>query len=324
MIAANERPIKKWASEYQEWASLFSGKLFAMIAAYSDETGTGGIPKSGKEPAPGVYGFLATPEYWEQFRLKWKAMLDTHGAPYFHFCELNPEFQRQNPDNVFSKWDDERKDNFIHDMAFVAGSGPIAFGGNAPQKQRENAQIAYGEAFDNFFADFTGQMNVHFPSEKETTTFFFANNEDDSWRNILDSKIKLAWQRDARIAKEYRMIDPYNSTDGRGMPCQAADLLAFVNRQNISTIYDEGLKHCRILDIIIGRKAVTEGALEPLRNMEDGEFYDLIQDMRQAKKKFDGARQRIGSKKAIFYPAKEHPYIRELHLKWAAFQIALK
>jgi hypothetical protein len=70
-----------------------------MIAVYADETGTGGIPKSGKEPAPGIYGYLVTPEHWEQFRLRWKATLDKHAAPYFHFCELNRDFQNQNPGN---------------------------------------------------------------------------------------------------------------------------------------------------------------------------------------------------------------------------------
>ncbi|HEV7924001.1 MAG TPA: hypothetical protein VGR14_01515 [Verrucomicrobiae bacterium] len=294
-----------------------------MIAVYADETGTGGIPKSGKEPAPGVYGYLATPEYWDQFRLKWQAMLDNHGAPYFHFRELNPDFQKQNPDNYFSKWDEERKDNFIHDMAFLAGSGPIPFGGNAPQKRRKNAQMAYEEAFDCFFSDFTTQMDVHFQSEKELASFFFAKNDNEKWLCVLNAKIKIAWQRDNRIAKEYIMLDPQNSEHGRGIPCQAADMLAFVHRQNISTIYDEGLKHCRILDIIVGRKAITVGALEPLRSMEDGEFYDLIQDMRRAKKGYDTKRKRLGLQKKTFYPALEHPFIRELHLKWHAMQSAL-
>ncbi len=105
------------------------------------------------------------------------------------------------------------------------------------------------------------------------------------------------------------------------MPCQAADLLAYVHRQNISTIYDNGINHCRILDIIVGRKGLLVGALEPLRTMSDSDFYELVQDMRKTKKKFEEQRQGLGSKKPIFYPAKEHPYIRELHRKWTAFQM---
>ncbi len=93
-------------------------------------------------------------------------MLDNHGATYFHFCELNPDFQKKNPDNPFSKWDNEQKDNFIYDMAFVTGCGPIPFGGNAPQKQRKNANMAYQEAFDGFFEDFSSQMDTHFQGEK--------------------------------------------------------------------------------------------------------------------------------------------------------------
>ena len=111
-IASDETSIK-------EWATLFSGKLFAMLVVYADESGTGGIPKSGKEPAPGVYGYLATPEIWEQFRIAWKSTLKNHDAEYFHFRELDPNFQKKNPENPFSKWDNDRKDDFIYDMAFM-------------------------------------------------------------------------------------------------------------------------------------------------------------------------------------------------------------
>ena len=47
-----------------------------MLEVYADETGTGGVPKSGKEPAPGLYGFLATVEMWGRFRKEWRSALD--------------------------------------------------------------------------------------------------------------------------------------------------------------------------------------------------------------------------------------------------------
>jgi hypothetical protein len=36
------------------------------------------LQKSKKEPAPGVYGYLATSEMWEIFKKDWKAMLDQY------------------------------------------------------------------------------------------------------------------------------------------------------------------------------------------------------------------------------------------------------
>jgi hypothetical protein len=97
---------------YREWASLFSGKLFAMIVVYADESGTGGIPKSGKEPAPTICGFLATPEMWDKFRLDWKSALNDHKAPYFHFRELDRN-EWKNKKSRFHGWDDARVDDFI-------------------------------------------------------------------------------------------------------------------------------------------------------------------------------------------------------------------
>jgi hypothetical protein len=291
-----------------------------MLEVYADETGTGGIPKTGEEPAPGVYGFLATPVEWDKFRLRWTAMLQNHGAKYFHFRELDRSFQKQNPDNPFSSWDDSRKDNFIYDMAFVAGSGPIPFGGNAPQKKHRTAKEAYEKAFDGFFADFASQMDTHFPNETEKVSFFFDNNDADNWIAILNKKLKEAIHRDNRIADEYT---PMNPKTERGIPCQAADLLAYVHRQNISPIFDNGRPSpFRILDLVVGRKTfnMARHPLQPLATMKDTEWYDLVQDMRKCKRQFDASRKRLGLPKQQYYPAREHPRIREIYQKWIAFR----
>jgi hypothetical protein len=61
-----------------------------MIVVYADETGTQGLKKGGKEPAPGVYGFLANLKTWNGFRRVWSKALQEYGVNYFHFRELNP------------------------------------------------------------------------------------------------------------------------------------------------------------------------------------------------------------------------------------------
>src|SRR5580658_4464968 len=169
MIAADKL---KSETSFREWFSLFSGKYFAMIVAYADESGTGGIPKSGKEPAPTICGLLATPETWETFRVSWKHVLSKHGADYFHFRELN-KTERVKPGTHYYGWDDHKVDDFIYDMAIVAGSGPIPFGGNASVKReygnnptKENLQERYRATFEQFFDDFGNQMNNHFSGEK--------------------------------------------------------------------------------------------------------------------------------------------------------------
>jgi|ERR1035441_46905 hypothetical protein len=269
-------------SSIREWASLFSRKYFAMIVVYADETGTSDIPKSGKEPAPGVYGFLATPDDWEIFRKQWRAMLAKHKACYFHFREAT-RAGRQDPKSHYHGWSDDEADDFIHDMAYVASLGPIPFGGGVAQKRFDSQEEAYESAFEIFFGDFTEQMDKHFPNEKEQVSFFFSRNRNKDWISILDRQIETAWNRDNRIAKEYTPIDDKTY---RGMPCQAADLFAFVNRQNLESCFDaDKYFNQRILDLIVGRKGfVGIHPFSPLSNMTDDKWYALIQDMRKRKK----------------------------------------
>lgn len=299
-------------SSFREWASLFSGKYFAMIACYADETGTGGIPKAGKEPAPGFYGFLATPADWEDFRLNWDSMLKKHDAPYFHFRELDPNFQKKNPGNHFSTWNKDRKDDFIYDMAFVASSKPIPFGGNAAQKRLKNANEAYENSIEMFFGDFSLVMDRHFPNEKSQVSFFFSDHEIDDWLLILNKKIKEARLRDRRIAGEYTPIEPKSE---RGMPCQAADLLAFVNRQNMETVYDKDRYiPQRILDVIVARQGFPDWhPFAAIKKMGESDWKNLIAELRGRKKQFDLKHELLGTKpKPQFYPIQEHPYFTHL------------
>jgi hypothetical protein len=238
MIAFHERSMSKRDSEFQEWASLFSGKLFAMLVVYADETGTHGLKKGGKEPAPGVYGFIATPQYWEGFRHTWLAALAKHNAPYFHFRELNKS-ERSKPGNPYYGWDDDMADDFIYDMALVASEKAVPFGGNGSIKriQGENAR-SYGKTykivFQNFFIDFDSALKQHFPSHKGNVSFFFDDNQNEEWIKILNATIKAAQKRSSSIGT-YAFV---KRKDDRGIPCQAADLFAYVNRQNTETIYE--------------------------------------------------------------------------------------
>jgi hypothetical protein len=233
---------------FREWASLFSGKYFAMIVVYADETGTGGIPKSGKEPAPGVCGYLATPEMWEQFRILWQSTLEKNEADYFHFRELDKSERLKDGTHYFG-WDDFEVDDFIYDMAFTVSCCPIIpFGGNAAVKMvhgdnptPRDLDETYHRTFSTFFVDFGLQMNQHFPNEKEKVTFFFSDIDNESWISILNRRIKSAQKADKRIA-EYAFIDPKS---GRG----------------IRKVFDCACQCCRKLNFIFHAPKLTQKGL---------------------------------------------------------------
>ncbi len=306
-------------SSFREWASLFSGRLFAMIACYADESGTGGIPKSGKEPAPSVCGYLATPETWDQFRIEWKSTVKKHGAEYFHFRELDPNFQKKNPENPFSKWDNDRKDDFIYDMAFMLSCWPIIpIGGNASVKmvhgtnpEKEDLNETYNRAFNAFFECFNISMNKHFPKENGKVSFFFDENENDEWIAILNKVIKQKRKNDSRIG-EYTSIE---SESERGIPCQAADLLAALNRQNVEVVYEnQAWVPQRILDITLARQRFPDWhPFSEIKKMSDTEWRNLLDELRGRKKQFDLHHQLAGAKpKPQYYPIAQHPFFNHL------------
>lgn len=310
-------------SKFLEWASLFSGKYFAMLAVYADETGTGGIPKTGEEPAPGVYGFITTPEKWDEFRIKWKSSLDQFKAPYFHFRLLHPN-QRKKEKNPYHGWSNETVDDFIYEMAIVASLGPIPLGGNVAQKQitfrnsetKFSAAKVYRKMFYTFFGDFKHIMDDFFPKETDKASFFFSDNENENWIKILNEVIKDARHHNPLIGT-YTPIDPYDLTNDRGLPCQTADLLAYVNRQNSSNMYEAGhVRNLRLLDFVVGRQILgRHWFMRPIVEMSETEWRALVADMRSQKKEFD-LKNADKDKKDVFYsPISHHPFFKSIAKK---------
>jgi len=307
---------------FSERASLFSRKYFVMIVVYADETGTQGLRKGGKEPAPGVYGFMDVPEGWERFRGAWSAALKKYGVDYFHFRELNP-LLRLNPGNPYFGWDNEKVDDFIYDMAIAASCGPTPFGGYVSIKalyggrtDKEARDGSYAKSFEQFFNDFTNMMDCHFPNQKDKATFVFDDNENEQWIAILNSEIKKAKKRDRRIG-EYSFID---AKSGRGMPCQASDLLAYVNRQQAETTFETGhYQKTRLLDLIISRNAFPK---EHPRSMyagySDTDWTALIKMLRDDKKLKHTRDVAQGLGKQQYYPFRDNALLRLHMAQWVA------
>jgi hypothetical protein len=287
-----------------------------MLEVYADETGTGGVPKSGKEPAPGLYGFLATVEMWGRFRKEWRSALDRYGTPYFHFRELNPS-EREKRKNPYHGWNNDRLDDFIHDMAIVASNGPIPFGGNASVKMifgenptKLQLNKIYKRAFYRFFSDFKDAMNEHFPSGTGKVSFIFSEIENKEWISILNRTIKDARNHDPRIGE----LTFVSFKDFQGIPCQAADLFAYINRQNSANMYEAGHQlPPRILDIIIGRHVFPKGhPCYELQKLNNDEWRELIADMRREKRNLEISWKILGESKREYYPTLIHPFFKRL------------
>jgi hypothetical protein len=204
-------------------------------------------------------------------------------------------------------------------MAIVASSGPIPFGGGESVKMRfgnrptkQNFNTTYKYAFRTFFSDFSSTMENHFPREKDKVSFFFSDIDNSNWISILNNSIMQARKDDNRIGG-YDFIDPKKYD---GIPCQAADLFAFANRQNLETMYEAGYYlPQRILDLIISRQIYPEShPYSALAKLNEDEWRWLVNDMRQMKKIFEISREILGESKKQFYPAIIHPYLRKLRL----------
>src|SRR5450631_3471915 len=99
---------------FKEWASLFHGKLFVMLAAYADESETEAISAYG--------GYVATVNEWTQFDIQWRNILQEFDAHYFHFREWATASAvskgNRPPPSDFSKnpyqgWKSEKLHNFL-------------------------------------------------------------------------------------------------------------------------------------------------------------------------------------------------------------------
>jgi len=109
------------------------------LVAYADESGT--HDPTGKRPGSReavVGGCVASIEEWTKFCGDWQAALDKYQAPYFHFSDWAtasaivrgkrqkyPEFEK----NPYRGWELKRLDDFLIELAKIAGSGDkVIFG----------------------------------------------------------------------------------------------------------------------------------------------------------------------------------------------------
>ena len=204
-------------------------------------------------------------------------------------------------------------------MAFMLSCWPIIpIGGNASIKmvhgsnpEKEGLNETYHRTFNAFFECFTISMNKHFQKENGKVSFFFDENDNEEWISILNKVIKQKRNNDYRIG-EYASVE---SKSERGMPCQAADLLAALSRQNVEVVYEnQAWVPQRILDITLARQRFPDWhPFSALKKMSDAEWRNLFDELRGRKKHFDLYHELAGTKpKPQYYPIAVHPYFQYL------------
>jgi len=74
--------MEKEIEQFEQWMSLFPARLFAMIIAHIDESGTHdstGVQAGASHATIG--GYVGYQEDWVQFQAAWKSMRPVCAAP---------------------------------------------------------------------------------------------------------------------------------------------------------------------------------------------------------------------------------------------------
>jgi hypothetical protein len=293
------------ARNFVEWASLFSERMFVQIVVYADETLRPKDSKLGNKylGSIGMAGFIATAHYWKgEFSKEWQRTLDKHHAKYFHFRELNPAF-RKNPGTTYSGWSNDEVDDFIHDLAKLAGRVAVPFGSNvflaAPEHENYRPDN-WKQTCDMFFDHFLQIMDLHWPHFREPVAFFFDRQKNSKIVAQLNDSIHEYQDKDPRIGS--------HAFAGPGMkeaPLQAADMLAFALGQIAERAFIfQKRQHNRILDLALFKNQYPRG--HPYRlpwGINDDAFESLIDDFRAHKKIWDAQRKKAGLPKTEYFPA---------------------
>ena len=295
---------------FVEWASLFSEKIFVQIAVYCDESGTGGFDKKGKDPIPTVYGYIAHVDYWvNEFHSEWQAVLDEYKVPYFHFYELTKK-GREDSESPYHKWSDSKVDYFLDDLSIVAGRVAVPCGSHGTLK---GGKDPYKKIFELFFKDCFNRIEEHWPNFNERVDFFFEFN-NRKWSNqILDVAVEFG-------KKEKRLGTPafpkWNDTIN-GLPLQAADLLAFSQRQSAAYFFENNrrVRESRIIDFALLRNLFPKGHPHRISNLDDRGQAKLVRRFRDKKDIRDVSNDINRLPKKDFFPMEFLKEYRELGKK---------
>jgi hypothetical protein len=214
------------------------------VVVYADESGT--HDKTGKLPGSKfsiVAGFAAFDHTWIKFCRDWEAVLIKYKIPYFHFKEFaDKKNSAKNPQWDYYDWSEQKRHDFLMELAKVAGDGnkiPIggAYNNVEYQKTTENIRsqkldIPYDKnphkyCINEFFLSFYGELEILWPSLTAPITFFFDHSDDPEWKAAIHEGFDFYRAKDSRL----REISFADKKQKPHLPLQAADMIAYRCRQ---------------------------------------------------------------------------------------------
>jgi len=215
---------------FREWLRTFPEELFVILRVYADESFT--------DKALTLCGFMESPEYWDRFSNRWKAVLRKHAAPYFHFREFADKKNRWKiPGNPYLDWSEKDRDDFLNDLAIVLCESAVPLGGifdietfRSKAMEGDPMELLIAQLYVNF----SDQLNAHWPGFRGQVLFVFDETENEGWIETLNTVHKKAQKVEARIG------GLSFENDRRCPPLQGADFFAYISRQNTEKYYEQG------------------------------------------------------------------------------------
>jgi hypothetical protein len=239
ILANRESTAAKQAKRrFREWASLFSGKLFVMLAAYTDESETAGFGAFG--------GYVASVDEWEEFAVEWQQILNDFKIDYFHFSEWamasaiirgkRPPHSTFN-ENQYSTWALSDLDSFLLKLGKVAGALKKGAFGAYISIDEFNRRKAIGDGIPNgakhrdyclraCFSAFIDALDIVWPRYAESVSFFWDITQDTAWKKSIIDAYEPFWKKYQPCFSEISFAD-----DKTRLPLQAADMIAYRMRQ---------------------------------------------------------------------------------------------
>lgn len=259
-VGREPKSPQRASNDFREWASCFSEGLFVMLKVYADESGTN--DPTGQEPGssiPSLAGYIESKNYWNKFRRKWKAVLDAARARSFHFREFsNPTLCAQD-DCQYHGWSAAKRDQFLYDLAILSSERATVSYGGARARVKHDRHIpgnVYEITITKFYEDLEFVLDTYWPDYTGRILLVFdkAKNPDEKWIMPLHRIHSEFAKRDSRLGG----LTFEDDEDELHLPLQAADFLAYVNRQYVESMTKwAGSPPLRTLDYILGRSRDT-------------------------------------------------------------------
>jgi hypothetical protein len=267
-----------------------------MLRVYADESET---------EATSICGYIATADYWQEFRRKWQKILDDFNAPYFHFREFTTKELYSKAGNAYYNWSEKKRDKFLLDLAVLASEVAIPVGGSFSRLGKEKTETKekrWENSLNKFFEDLNHVLSEVWPDYAGKILFVFDRCQDKKKLISIHTVHGTFADRDSRLGG----LTFEDDKDPMHLPLQAADLCSYVERQYVEKLREEDEKikapEPRMLDMILFRNRH-----EKLRRLSTRQWKLFINEVRNHRERQLAEWKRRGIK-LVYYPNKHFPW----------------